>query len=117
MTTTQQEVHTLIVGFGFSVITLLRELEKSGHAYTLISEGKTIWEHLHDNDKLNFDLVSSYHTSVLTEDQVKDPYLEDFFPTATDNYEYHRRIMAPFRDKVTHDRVISVDNFADHSIV
>ena len=113
----QKEVHTLIVGFGFSVITLLRELEKSGHDYTLISEGKTIWEHLHDKDKLHFDLVSSYHTSVLTEDQVKDAHLEDFFPTAHENYDYHQRIMAPFRDKVTRDRVVSVDNHPDRSIV
>eukprot|EP00985_Skeletonema_marinoi_P015819 scaffold8274_cov157-Skeletonema_marinoi.AAC.4 len=114
---TVTEVGTLIVGFGFSVITLLRELEKSGHDnYTLISEGKTIWEHLHDNDKLHFDLVSSYVTSVLTEDQVANPAAEDYFPTARWYYEYHMRIMEPFRDKVVKGRVCRVENYSSYSV-
>lgn len=110
------EVDILIVGFGFSVITLLRELDKSGHKYTLVSEGKTIWEHLHDNDKLHFDLVSSYVASVLTEDQVAAPAIEDYFPTARWFYEYQMRIMEPFRENVVNGRICRVENYPSYSM-
>ena len=65
------EVPTLIVGFGFAVIPLLRELDARGQPYTLISHGTPIWQQLAAAGRLDFDLVSSFHASYYGHDQVE----------------------------------------------
>lgn len=111
------EVETLIVGFGFSVIPLLRELDAREQSYTILSDGDPIWQQLAASDRLDFDLVSSFHASFYVEDQVAANVVDNYYPTAREFYEYHERIFARFRDRVVQDRVVSVDNHQDHSLV
>lgn len=110
-------VDTLIVGFGFSVIPLLRELEARGQSYTLLSEGQPIWQQLAASDKLNFDLVSSFHASFYVPDQVEAGVIENYYPTAREFFEYHERLFAEFRPKVVEDRVESVESHPSHCLV
>ena len=54
----------LIIGFGFSAIPLIRELESAGTNYLIVSNGEgSIWDKLEKHGRLDFDLVSSMHTS------------------------------------------------------
>ena len=110
-------VDTLIVGFGFSVIPLQRELEARGQAYTLLSEGQPIWQQLAASDRLNFDLVSSFHASYYVPDQVEAGVIDNYYPTAQEFFEYHERLFAPFRPKIVEDRVESVETHPTHSLV
>ncbi len=111
------EIDTLIVGFGFSAIPLLRELEARGQSYTLLSEGTPIWQQLAAADRLDFDLVSSFHASFYVQDQVAADVVDNYYPTAREFYEYHERLFADFRHRVTEDRVVSVDNHSSYSLV
>lgn len=110
-------VDTLIVGFGFSVIPLLRELEARGQAYTLLSEGQPIWQQLAASDRLNFDLVSSFHASFYVPDQVEADVVENYYPTAQEFYDYHERLFAQYRPGIVEDRVESVETHPTHSLV
>src|SRR3954463_1044637 len=70
----------LIIGFGLSVIPLLRELERDGIDYAIIStSGESIWDRLERHGRLDFDMVSSLHSSVysfeLVKRDTKDRYL------------------------------------------
>ena len=51
------KTETLIVGFGLTAIPLIRELERSGRDYTIISSGDNIWRKLEQAGRLDFDLV------------------------------------------------------------
>ena len=86
-------VDTLIVGFGFSVIPLLRELEARGQEYTLLSDGQPIWQQLAASDRLNFDLVSSFHASFYVPDQVEADVIDNYYPTAQEFFDYHERFV------------------------
>lgn len=112
-----QDVETLIVGFGFSVITLLRELEARKQPYTLLSDGTPIWQQLAAKGRLDFDMVSSFHASFYSEDQVAEGAVESYYATARQFYEYNERLLAQFRHRVIEDRVASVENHSTHSIV
>lgn len=114
---TPVRVENLIVGFGFSAIPLLRELKSRGQPYTVLSHGTPIWQQLAASDRLDFDLVSSFHASFYVEDQVAADVVDNYYPTAREFYEYHERIFAPFKEEVIEDRVVSVDNFTTHSVV
>ncbi|MCB9793655.1 MAG: hypothetical protein H6741_13105 [Alphaproteobacteria bacterium] len=111
------QVDTLIVGFGFSVIPLLRELEARGQPYTLLSAGQPIWQQLAASDRLNFDLVSSFHASFYVHDQVEAGVVDNYYPTAQEFHDYHERLFAQFRSKITEDRVESVEVHPTHSLV
>src|SRR5262245_19058067 len=55
----------LIIGFGFSAIPLLRELERNGIDHLVVSAGDgSIWDKLERHGRLDFDMVSSMHTSI-----------------------------------------------------
>jgi len=110
-------VDTLIVGFGFSVIPLLRELEARGQEYTLLSDGEPIWQQLAASDRLDFDLVSSFHASFYVPDQVEADVVDNYYPTAREFFEYHERIFAPYRDQIVEDRVELVETHPTHSLV
>lgn len=112
-----QETDVLLVGFGFSAIPLLRELDLSGVSYTIISEKDgSIWAALTRSGRLDFDLVSSYYTSFYTFDLVED-FSEDRYPTAQEFYEMHLRYYRKYQDRITVDRVSLIQNESDHSIV
>jgi hypothetical protein len=111
------ETDILLVGFGFSAIPLVRELDLSGVSYTIISEKEgSIWASLARSDGLDFDLVSSYYTSFYTFDVVDDVG-QDRYPTAKEFYDMHLRYYRKYRDRIIVDRVTLIENRSDHSIV
>lgn len=111
------ETDVLLVGFGFSAIPLLRELDASGVSYTIVSEKDgSIWAALTRSGGIDFDLVSSYYTSFYTFDLVED-FSEDRYPTAQEFYDMHLRYYRKYQDRITVDRVTLIENESDHSIV
>lgn len=112
-----KETNVLIIGFGFSAIPLLRELEISGEEYTIISEKEgSIWANLDRAGGLDFDLVSSYFTSFYTFDLVED-FSEDRYPTAREFYDMHLRYFEKYKDQIIDDFVTLVEDKGDYSIV
>ena len=112
-----RETDVLLVGFGFSAIPLLRELDLSGVDYTIISEKDgSIWASLARSGGIDFDLVSSYYTSFYTFDLVED-FSEDRYPTAREFYDMHLRYYRKYQDRIIVDRVTLIENKGDHSIV
>ncbi|HEV7733473.1 MAG TPA: thioredoxin reductase [Candidatus Binatia bacterium] len=112
-----KETDVLLVGFGFSSIPLLRELDSSGVDYTIISEKDgSIWASLTRSGGLDFDLVSSYYTSFYTFDLVED-FSEDRYTTAREFYDMHLRYYRKYQDRIVVDRVSLIENESDHSIV
>jgi hypothetical protein len=112
-----KETDILLVGFGFSAIPLLRELDLSGVSYTIISEKDgSVWASLASSGGLDFDLVSSYYTSFYTFDLVDD-FSEDRYPTAQEFYEMHLRYYRKYQDRIILDRVTLIENKSDYSIV
>ncbi len=112
-----QKFDVIIVGFGWSAIPLIRELERTGVEFTCISgEGDTVWDALSAAGRLDFDLVSDYQTSFFSFDLVSQ-YKRDYHPTADEFYAMRQRLQREYGRKVVRDRVIRVDNFADHSLV
>lgn len=108
------DVETLIVGFGFSCIPLLRELHARGQDYVIISAGQPIWQQLAKANRLDFELVSSVHASFYTKDLVAmgKSAIQDRYPTAREFYEYHERIFDEnlFRT-IVDDTVELIENF------
>jgi hypothetical protein len=112
-----KETDVLLVGFGFSAIPLLRELDLSGVNYTIISEKDgSVWASLARSGGIDFDLVSSYYTSFYTFDLVDD-FSEDRYPTAQEFYDMHLRYYRKYQDRIVVDRVTLIENESDHSIV
>lgn len=112
-----KETDVLLVGFGFSAIPLLRELDLSGVRYTIISEKDgSVWASLARSGGIDFDLVSSYYTSFYTFDLVED-FGEDRYPTAREYYAMHLRYYRKYQDRIIVDRVTLIENTRDHSIV
>lgn len=109
-------IEVCIIGFGFSAIPLIRELERTKTEYQIISEKDSIWDKLDKSGNLDFNLVSSYQTSFYSFDLVKD-HREDHYPTAKQFYEMHKRWHAVYEDKVIRDLVVKIDNFKDHSLI
>src|SRR5215510_3285047 len=111
------ETDILLVGFGFSAIPLVRELDLSGVSYTIISEKDgSIWASLARSGGLDFDLVSSYYSSYYTFDLVDD-FGQDRYPTAKEFYDLHLRYYRKYQDRIVVDRVTLIENTSDHSIV
>jgi hypothetical protein len=106
----------LIIGFGLSAIPLIRELEKDGIPYLVISDGESIWDRLEKHDRLDFDLVSSMHTSLysfeLVNREATDRYL-----TAKQYLSFIRSYKSKYEARVIKDWVTSVENRSSHSIV
>jgi hypothetical protein len=112
-----KETDVLLVGFGFSAIPLLRELDLSGVNYTIISEKDgSVWASLARSGGIDFDLVSSYYSSFYTFDLVDD-FSEDRYPTAREFYDMHLRYYRKYQDRIIVDRVTLIENKSDHSIV
>jgi len=109
-----KETDILLVGFGFSAIPLVRELDLSGADYTIVSDDDSIWAKFDRVDGLDFDLVSSYYTSFYTFDLVED-FGPDRYPTAKEFYDMHRRYRRQYRDRIVVDRVTQIENRRDHS--
>jgi hypothetical protein len=112
-----KETDILLVGFGFSAIPLVRELDLSGVNYMMISEKDgSIWARLARSGGLDFDLVSAHHTSFYTFDLVDD-FSQDRYPTAKEFYDFQLRYYRKYQDRIIVDRVTLIENKSDHSVV
>jgi hypothetical protein len=110
-------IDVVIVGFGFSAIPLVRELEATGAEYKIIStDGNSVWDALRSSGRMDFDLVSSYLTSFFSFDLAED-FEHDYYPRATEFHEMHRKWQRFYAAKIVRDTVTRVENFPDHSIV
>ena len=106
----------LIIGFGLSAIPLIRELERDGIGYVIISQGESIWERLERHGRLDFDLVSSVHTSLYSFELVnRDP--ADRYPTSREFLAFVRKYLTLYGSKAMTDWVVSVENNPSHTIV
>jgi len=110
------DVDILVVGFGFSVIPLLRELDRSGRSYTILCEKNSVWDRLQRANRLDFDLVSSYYTSFYSFDLV-DNLRKDGFPTAQEFYDRQQHYYEAYRQRITDDFVELVRNHEAFSTV
>jgi len=113
-----REVTTIVVGFGFSCVPLLREMDRTGEDYLLISEKipNPIWANLKRNNRLDFDLVSSYYTSFYSFDLVND-FKKDVYTTAKEFHDMHLSYYEKYKDKILTDEVKSIENYDGYSIV
>ena len=83
----------LIIGFGFSAIPLIRELEKDGINYAVVSNGDgSIWEKLERHGRLDFDLVSSMHSSLYSFELVNRE-AKDRYPTSKEFLAFIRKYL------------------------
>jgi hypothetical protein len=106
----------LIIGFGFSVIPLIRELERDGIAYVVVSSGESIWDKLEKHARLDFDMVSSMHTSLYSFELVKRDSKDRYLPVK-EYQAFIKKYLAEYNSKVIDDWVTLVENHASHSIV
>lgn len=118
-----REVNTIIVGFGFSAVPLLRELDRTGDEYMIISEKvpNPIWANLKRNGRLDFDLVSSYQTSFYSFDQARRFMAEgaatDGYPIAKEFHDMHLAYYEQYKDRIVGDEVERIDNHDGYSLV
>ena len=107
----------LIIGFGFSAIPLIRELERDGINYAVVSNGEgSIWDKLEKHGRLDFDMVSSMHTSLYSFELVnRDP--RDRYLTSKEFLAFIREYLAKYGAKVIRDWVTSIENHPSYSII
>jgi hypothetical protein len=107
----------LIIGFGFSAIPLIRELERDGIDYVVVSSGEgSIWDRLERHGRLDFDMVSSMHTSLYSFELVKRDAGDRYLPSK----EYHafiKEYLNRYSSRVMREWVTSVENHSSHSVV
>ena len=106
-----------IIGFGFSAIPLIRELERDGINYAVVSNGEgSIWDKLEKHGRLDFDMVSSMHTSLYSFELVnRDP--RDRYLTSKEFLAFIREYLAKYSAKVIRDWVTSIENHPSYSII
>jgi hypothetical protein len=106
----------LIIGFGFSVIPLIRELEKDGIDYFIVSNGESIWDNLERHERLDFDLVSSMHTTLYSFELVHREVIDRYL-TSKEYLSFIRTYQAKYDKKLVKDWVTLLENRISHSIV
>jgi hypothetical protein len=110
------ETEILIIGFGFSSIPLIREFEKGNKDYIIISDGSSIWDKLEKNERLDFDLVSSKHTSLYSFELVNLD-TKDTYPTSKEFLDFQRKYFKKYGSNVVKDWVEEVQNYPEYSMV
>jgi hypothetical protein len=107
----------LIIGFGLSAIPLIRELERDGINYAVLSNGEgSIWDKLEKHGRLDFDLVSSVHTSLYSFELVNRE-AKDRYPTSKEYSSFIKKYLTQYSSRVIRDWVTSVENHSSRSIV
>jgi hypothetical protein len=107
----------LIIGFGLSAIPLIRELERDNVNYVVVSGGDgSIWDRLERHERLDFDLVSSVHSSMYSFELVKRD-AKDRYPTAKEFSAFIRKYLTQYSSKVVNDFVVSVENYSSKSVI
>ncbi len=115
-------VDVLIIGGGFTTMPLVRELERSGLSYVIVTDGQPIWKQLEAEGTNGFDLVSSIHSSTYSYELVEmfraqNGELPDRYPTASEYYAVHKKYAARYADHIHRGHVEQVFNYPDHSRV
>lgn len=116
MSETSIATDTLIIGFGLSAIPLVRELERDNRSYVVVSSGQSIWERLEGAERLDFDLVSSYMSSVFSFEQVESQQSTSQYPTAEEFHAFIAKYKRLYGSRVVDDRVVEIDSYPSHSI-
>ena len=107
----------LIIGFGLSAIPLIRELERDNVNYAVVSGGDgSIWDRLEKHERLDFDLVSSVHSSMYSFELVNRE-AKDRYPTAKEFLAFIRKYLTQYSSKVVKDFVVSVENYPSKSVI
>lgn len=106
----------IVVGFGFSAIPLIKELENSGEPFLIISGKDTMWRALENRNRLDFDLVSSKFTSFYSFDLVEQ-LSDDTFPASREFYEYQMRYFKRYEDRIIDDHIELVENLDDCTLL
>jgi len=106
----------LIIGFGLSVIPLVQELERDGIDYTIVSSGDSIWDRLEKHARLDFDMVSSMHTSLYSFELVKRDSTDRYL-CVKEFQLFIKEYQAAYGKKVVNDRVTLVQNHPSRSLV
>ncbi|MFN8581152.1 MAG: hypothetical protein U0163_09280 [Gemmatimonadaceae bacterium] len=110
-------IDVAIVGFGFSAVPLIRELERTGTSFTIITaEENSVWDGLNATNRLGFDLVSSYLTSFYSFD-LAEMFTKDGYPPAREFYDIHKKWRAAYASKLLKDEVVRADNFDYHTVL
>jgi len=112
------KIDTLIIGFGMTVIPLIRELERTGHPYKVISSGAgSIWDQLAAAGRLDFDMVSSYMSTFYSFELARTMDTASRYATAREFHEHIKRYQAQYGANVIEDWVTSVENRETGSVV
>ena len=106
----------LIIGFGFSAIPLIRELESDGIDYVVVSSGESIWDKLERHGRSDFDMVSSMHTSLYSFELVNRDAKDRYLPSK-EFQSFIKTYLTQYSSKVIEDWVTLVENYSSHSIV
>ncbi len=110
-------IDVAIVGFGFTAVPLIRELERTGTPFVIITaEENSVWDGLSQTERLDFDLVSSYLTSFYSFD-LTDMFERDGYPTAREFYGTHLKWRGVYKNKLVMDEVTRVENYDHHSVL
>lgn len=117
MTEERIATETLIVGFGLTAIPLIRELEREGRPYTVISSGGSVWDQLERMGRLDFDLVSSYMSSVFSFEQLVSQRTKSEYPTSREFHEIIAKYKRRYGERVIDDWVTEIVNHPSHSVV
>lgn len=118
----QISADVIIIGGGFSTMALVRELEKTGQSYHIISDQRPIWKQLEEKGELGFDLVSSIHSSFYSWELVallekQNGVMKDGFPTAREYYDYIKKYAEIYEEAFINGFVSEIINHEDHSVV
>ena len=110
-------VEVLIIGFGLTAIPLIRELEEDGIDYAVVSGGDgSIWDKLEKHGRLDFDLVSSVHSSLYSFELVNRD-AKDRYPTSKEYFAFIKKYQTQYSSKLINDWVTHVENHSTHSVV
>jgi hypothetical protein len=105
------KIDTLIIGFGMTAIPLIRELERTGRAYKVVSSGAgSIWDQLAAAGRLDFDLVSSYMSTFYSFELARSKNTVSRYPTSREYHEHIKRYQAEFGANLVDDWVTDVVN-------
>ena len=118
----QTDADVIIIGGGFSTMALVRELERTGQSFRIISDKRPIWKQLEEKGELGFDLVSSIHSSFYSWELValldkQKGVMKDGFPTASEYYDYIKKYAAIYEDAFITGFVSEIINHKNHSVV
>src|SRR5262249_39406881 len=102
---------------GLSAIPLIRELERDNVNYAMVSGGDgSIWDRLEKHERLDFDLVSSVHSSMYSFELVNRD-AKDRYPTSKEFLAFIRKYLTQYSSKVVKYFVVWVEKYPSKSVI